>query len=195
MKVSMMKSIIAIFLIAILSSACTSMEVAKLDSKTGYFKTSSHASTIVSKQVDLDSLKQTLFIPDVDFVKGQMASIGYFSTLITQKDLEAEIIRNNLQDAIPDVSGRIGLNKAATVFRPFLQFRYSTRGSGNNQFGQFILTDPRTLEDIFVAEIHLDYVWAGVNDQTTWYPLFNELIKYIEANSKTYKKGSFHSVI
>jgi hypothetical protein len=182
-----MKKLAAIVLFA-LCAACSNMKVAEIDPTTGHFKTSAHAKTTISKAIDLDPMKALLLIPDQDFVRGQIKNIGYFENLITFKDLETEIVKNNLQDKIPDVSGRIGLNKAYKEYKPFLWFRYDTRGAGNDQYGQFILTDPGTLEDIFVAEIKLDYVWAGVNDQTTWYPLFNELIEYIKANSKTYKK-------
>ena len=55
------------------------------------------------------------------------------------------------------------------------------------KYAQFILTDPLTLEEIFITEKYLDYVWAGVNDRTTWYPMFNSFIDYIRENSKTYK--------
>ena len=164
------------------------MKVAKVDPVSGYFKANKEATTVVSKPVDLDSMKQTLLIPDQDFVKGQMANIGFFQNLITVKDLETEIVKNNLQDKVPDVRGRIGLNKAYKEYKPFLWLRYEVRGSGNDQYGRFILTDPSSLEDIFVAEIKLDYLWSGVNDQNTWYPLFNELIRYIGKNSKTYSQ-------
>ena len=33
-----------------------------------------------------------------------------------------------------------------------------------------------------------DIVWSGVYDTNTYNPLFNEFIKYIENNSKTYKR-------
>jgi hypothetical protein len=166
------------------------MQVTTVDPETGYFKTKKQAVTIVNKAVDLDSMRELLLVPDQEFVLGQIGNIGYFSNIMTFNDLEKAIIVNGLQDKVPDVRNKIGINKAANEYRPFLWFRFATRGSGNKEYGQFILTDPKTLEDIFTAEIHLDYLWAGVNDQHTWYPLFNELIKYIEANSKTYRKAT-----
>jgi hypothetical protein len=169
-------------------TACSSMQVATVEPETGYFKAKKQAATIVSKQKNLDSMKDLILIPDEDFVKGQINNIGYFDKVITFDDLENEIIVNNLQDKVPSVRNKIGINKAAKEYKPFIWFRFDTRGSGNDKYAQFILTDPKTLEDIFISEIHLDYLWAGVNDQYTWYPLFNEMIKYIEANSKTYRK-------
>jgi hypothetical protein len=55
-------------------------------------------------------------------------------------------------------------------------------------YTQFVLTDPLTLDDLFVVETHLDFIWTGVNDQNNWYPMFNALIDYIKSNSKTYGK-------
>jgi hypothetical protein len=57
---------------------------------------------------------------------------------------------------------------------------------GTKKYGQFVLTKPDTLEDILVVEKYLDYVWAGVNDQNTWYPLFNSIVDYIDENSETW---------
>ena len=47
---------------------------------------------------------------------------------------------------------------------------------------QFIATNPDTLDDVFLSEIQLDYVWRGVNDQNSRYPLINALIASINAN-------------
>lgn len=179
---------ILIVLMVVTMTACTQFEVAEVDPATGYFKASKEAVIITSKKIDLDSYKSLLLIPDQDFVKGQFESIEYFDELITRDDLETEIIKNNLQEEIPSVRDKIGLNKAYKNYKEFLWFRYDARGTGNNEYGQFILTNPGTLEDIFVAEIKLDRIGVGVNDQYTWYPLFNSVIKYIEENSATYRK-------
>jgi len=182
----MSRLFIAVF--ALVLSACSVMQVTPVDPVTGYFKTNKQASTIVNKPVDLDTLKSLLLIPDQYFVQGQIENIKYFDQLITLDDLEKEIIINGLQDKITDVKSKIGINKAATAYKPFLWFRYDTRSEKNKEYGQFILTDPKTQEDIFIAEVYLDRVWAGVHDNNTWYPLFNEMIKYIEEHSKTYRK-------
>jgi hypothetical protein len=182
----MKKLIIAGFLL--LLTACSSMQVTTVDPETGYFEAKKQAVTIVSKRRNLDAIKELILVPDEDFVKGQINNIEYFNEVITFDDLEKAIIVNGLQDKVPSVRNKIGINKAANEYKPFLWFRFDTRGSGNSEYAQFILTDPKTLEDIFISEIHLDYLWAGVNDQYTWYPLFNEMIKYIDANSKTYRK-------
>jgi hypothetical protein len=52
----------------------------------------------------------------------------------------------------------------------------------NKPYLQLIATNPDTLEDVFVSEVHLDFVWAGVNDQNSRYPLFNALIEWMNKN-------------
>ena len=61
---------------------------------------------------------------------------------------------NDLTDEIPTIRGRIGLNKVAKAYKSFLWFRYETRRDGNKTYAQYILTDPLTLEDIFITEKH-----------------------------------------
>lgn len=183
-----MKLFLTLFFATLCAACSTQYKVVETDPKTGNFRTNAVANTITSKIVNLDEYKSILLIPDSDFVKGQLESIGYFDQLITREELETIIIRENLQDEVPSVRDRIGLNQAYEHYKEFLWFRFDTRGKGLDEYGQFILTNPGTLEDIFVAEIKFDKWGPGVNDDTTWYPLFNSLIKYIKANSRTYRK-------
>lgn len=64
--------------------------------------------------------------------------------------------------------------------------RFDTRTEGGKNYGQLILTNPDTLDDYFIVEKWFDYTWAGVSDHNTWYPLFNALVDYIDANSTTW---------
>lgn len=175
-------------LVTLVMSACTSMQVAKVDEKTGYFPTTQKATVVTSKPLDLDARKALLLIPNVEFVKGQIGNIQYFTEIMTVEDLEKRIVQSGLTDKVPSVRDRIGINNAAKHYKTFLWFRYERRGEGRSQFGQFVLTDPITLEDYFVTETALDFVWAGVNDQNNWYPMFNALIDYIKQNSKTFRR-------
>ena len=165
---------------------CSSMQVAELDPATGRFPTNAEATVVKSVQTDLDAMKSLLLLPDNDFVKGQLANINYFDETMTRDDLEIYIIQNDLQDKVSSVRDKIGINAAYKAYRPFLWMRTDVREEGNKKFAQFILTKPDTLEDIFIAEKYLDYVWAGVNDQNTWYPMFNALVDYIDENSQTW---------
>lgn len=179
-----------ILIFALTLGACTSLKVVELDPVTGYFPTENKAVVVTNKPFDLDARKSLLLVSNSEFEKNQIKNIGYFDEVINFKELEALIVKNNLGDKVSSVKDRIGLNNAAKYYKPFLWFRIDTRGTGNEQYVQFIITDPLTLEDYFVTETHLDRVWAGVNDQNNWYPMFNSLIDYIKANSKTYKGNS-----
>lgn len=166
--------------------ACSNMKVAQLDTATGRFPTKVQATVVKSEAVNLDTMNALLLLPDHDFIKGQIGNINYFQKMITLEDLETLIIKNDLTDKVPSVRDKIGINKAYKAYKPFLWLRFDTREQDGKTYGQFIITKPDTLEDIFIVEQHLDYVWAGVNDQNTWYPLFNAIVDYIDKNSKTW---------
>ena len=168
--------------------ACTSMKVAPLDQKTGHLPASATATVVTSQPYDLDAHKALVLVPNSDFTKGELTSIGYFSQIMTLADLETAIIQGGLGEKVPTLQDKIGINNAARYYKPFLWLHYNGHGEGNNRYAQLILTDPTNMQDLWVAEMHLDYMWTGVNDQHTWYPLFNGLIDYIQANSKTYHR-------
>lgn len=177
----------ALLFIALALSGCTSMKITELDPNTGLFPSTKEATVTLSKPLDIDKIKSLVLVHNSDFEKGQMVNIGYFDEVINTDDLEVLIVQNNLGDKVPSIKDKIGVNNAAKYYKFFLWFRYDSRGSGTQEYAQFILTDPLTLEDYFIAETHLDYLWAGVNDQNNWYPMYNSFIKYIKENSKTYK--------
>jgi hypothetical protein len=114
-------------------------------------------------------------------------NLNYFEQVMTFDELEKEIIRNGKQDDVGSLSGRIGLSNAATKYKPFLYLHFENNAAKTNHL-QFKLINPTTAEDLFVSEIKLDYLWAGVSDQNAYNPLFNSLLEYIQANSKTYNK-------
>src|SRR5689334_4579809 len=174
-------------LLAAVVSACTSFKVAPIDEKTGHLPSSSKAAVIMSKPMDLDSRKALLLVPNSDFVKGQVSNLKYFDDTMTFEELEKRIVQAGLQDQVPTIHDRIGVNKAAKHYKDFLWLRYERKGEGRVKSGRFILTDPATMEDYFITETTLDYAFAGVNDQNNWYPMFNALIDYIRQNSKFYK--------
>lgn len=179
----LMKRILLAFIL-ILCIGCTSMKVAELNPETGRFPTKVNATVVKSEEFDLDSMKSLILAPDDEFVLGQLRNIAYFDKVMTLDDLENAIIQADLTDEIPSVREKIGINKAYKAYKPFLWLRFDSRKEGNKTYGQFILTKPDTLEDLFIVEKHFDYVWAGVNDQNTWYPMFNALVDYLESNSE-----------
>lgn len=181
----MRKILIGVFII--LLTGCTSLKVAEINPATGYFPGNAKAAIVKSVPFDLDSRKSLILVPNDEFLKGQIENIGYFDTVINFKELERIIISEGLEEKVPSLIDAIGVSKASKSYKPFLWFRFDTRRDGQKKYAQFILTDPLTLEEIFITEKYLDYVWAGVNDRNTWYPMFNSFIDYIKENSKTYK--------
>lgn len=176
-------------LLAIVCCACSSQKVIDIDPTKGRFPGAAKAATVVlSKPIDLDAKKGLLLIPEDKFVLGMLGKIGYFDEIITFNGLEAAIIKGNLTDKIPTLNSRIGIHNAAKHYKPFLWMHFDTRRDGANSYRQMILTDPENMEDYFITETYLDVVWTGVNDQYNWYPMFNALIDYVEANSKSRKR-------
>lgn len=167
---------------------CSSMKVSSLNAETKRFATQNKAAVLLSKQVDLDKHNTLLLMPEDTFLRGQMANIEYFKELITLDNLKVEIIREGLSDKVPSLTDAYGINKAAKAYKPFLWFRLNRRINLDGYYGQFILTNPQTFEDYFVAEIKLEESIKGTGDSKVWYPLFNALIDYIEQNSKSWGK-------
>ena len=183
-----MKSYLLAIAAALFLSGCTVLKVVDVDPKTGYFPTSVKATVIKSEPIDLDAKKALILVPKPDFLQAQIKNIGYFGEVISFETLEDRIIKANLTDKVSSITDRIGINNAAKNYKYFLWFRVDHTGTNPHMHSQFILTDPITMEDYFIADTPLDYMWTGVNDQHNWYPMFNALIDYIKANSKTYGK-------
>ncbi len=167
-------------------ASCTSLKVVPLDQKTGRYPTTVKATVVASKPFDLDRRKGLILVPNSDFVIGEITNMGYFTRVINVDSLEKAIVQSGLGEKVPSITDAIGLSNAAKIYKPFLWLHFKTRGSGTASYAQVILTDPITLDDLLVVETHLDYLWTGVNDQHNWYPMFNALLDYIQANSATY---------
>ena len=167
---------------------CSRLQVAEVDASTGYFPGADKAPIVLKKPVDLDARNELIVVGKSDFLVGQLKNMNYFKEVITIDELEKRIVQANLVDQIPSVRDKLGLSKAARAYRPFLWMHTEGRGEGTAQYVQFVLTDAATLEDYFVTETHLDFMWKGVNDRSNWYPMFNSLIDYVKQNSTIYRK-------
>ncbi len=168
-------------------AGCTNLQVVEKNAETGYFPGNKRATVTTSIKTDLDKSKDLILVPNDDFTSNMVKNIGYFTEVITFEDLEKRIIENNLTDQVPSINNRIGINKAAKAYKKFLWIRWDSRRDGSKRYKQLILADPITLEDLFVCETLLDYVWTGVNDTENWYPMMNSLIDYIKENSSSFK--------
>jgi hypothetical protein len=175
-------------LITFTLSACgTFDQVVKMDSATGYFPTDVKATVVTATDTDLDKMRSLILVSNDNFTGEMVKNIGYFDKVINFEDLEKILIQKDLTDQISSLKNKIGINKAAKSYKYFLWLRWKTRKEEEKEYSQLILTDPVTLEDIFICETYLDYVWSGVTDQDNFYPMMNALVDYIRANSSSYK--------
>jgi hypothetical protein len=167
-------------------NACSLLQPSELDSRTGLFPTFKRADVLISKKFDIDKRKSLILVPDHEYEKTQVQNIGYFDRVVTYKELERLIVDNNLSAKVPTVRGGVGVSNAAKHYKPFLWFKYKMKQKGNKYYDQFILTDPLTMDDIFVTETYSDFEGRGSTDQDNYYPMFNALVAYIKENSKTF---------
>ena len=118
--------ILALVLIAV---SCT---VGKVSDKgqDGYFQATKKPKILINEPVDLDENKSLLVVPNQKFIKGMVENIGYFERIITVDELEKEIIKNNMQDQVGVLSGRIGMNSA---YRKYKKFLYLTFAENKNE--------------------------------------------------------------
>ena len=179
-----MKRLLLIFLVCLLTGCVTVLQVTGTDPVTGYFPTSHKAKIVKNSKFDMDARKSLLVAGGEDFGVKMINNINYFDNIITPKELEKEIIKNGLADKIPNINNQIGLHNAATKYKKFLYVSFQTRRIDNKPVMQFVVTDPVSMEDIFIAEAQD----LPRNDQTVFYPLYNALIDYIRENSETYQK-------
>ena len=166
--------------------SCTVMKVSE-KTENGLFKASKKADILVNKPFNLDENKSLLVVPNNTFMKGMAEKIGYFDKVITFDDLEKDIIKDNKQDEVGTLNGKIGINNAYRKYKKFLYLKFDDNKEKSKRI-QLKLVNPEDFDEIFVADTLYDDFWVGVNDQNTFNPLFNALITYIKDNSKTYEK-------
>ncbi len=182
----MNKNLLTLILFLILVSCGTVGKVTERQ-ENGKFQASKEAEIIKSIPFDLDSQKTLLVVPNGEYMLGMAENINYFDKVIKFEDFELEIIRDEKQEEVGSLSGKIGLSNACNKYKPFLYIQLDDNDEKSN-YVQLKLINPKNAEELFVTEIFMDFLWAGVHDRNTFNPLFNSLIEYIESNSKTYKK-------
>lgn len=172
--------------LVMLLAGCTTMKVIEPDPQTGLFPASRTATVTKNVAIDIDQYRSLILVPNGTFTIGMVRNILYFEEVIDFEGLEKIIIREGLTESVPSVNDRIGLNRAAKAYKPFLWLRWDSRQQGSRKYSQLVLTDPLTLEDYFIAETYLDHIWTGVNDQNNFYPMFNAFVKYLQEHSRVF---------
>ncbi|WP_286440658.1 MULTISPECIES: hypothetical protein [unclassified Myroides] len=169
-------------LTSIFLQSCSVMKVSDKKAN-GYFTATKSAKILTELPFELDDNKQLLVVQNEPFMKGMAEKIGYFDQVITFDELEKEIIKANMQDEVGSLIGKIGINTAYRKYKKFLFLKIEREDKNRIQLK---LINPETFEEIFIADTKFDLVWAGVNDNNTFNPLFNALIQYIKSNSNTF---------
>lgn len=181
----MLKHFLIISCCILLTACATRFTETKTD-KSGYYSTGSEeysrASTAISENINLNEFRTMAYVDAPDFFVKQTQNIGYFSQVLDKEELETKIIEMELQQKVPDVSSLIGLNNLYKNYKPFLYITIDVEKKGDTDYAQLIVKNPLTGKKLFVSEAEMDYVWKGVNDQNTFYPLFNSFIDWINAN-------------
>jgi hypothetical protein len=157
---------------------------------TGFLPTNSHgeaaqAQTLVADKIDMRSFKPLALVTANESTITQIRSIGYFTEVISLVELQRRVVEKNVQDKVPSISDRIGINNAARFYGKFLWIHYDTEKRDGKSYVKLVATDPTTLLDVFVAERELVnpmLTWNGYTDQNTWYPLFNSFIAWLKSN-------------
>ena len=178
---------LAISLSALLTACGTQLKVAEVDQKTGLLQSErgevTKAVVVTSKSASLARFGGTAFISNGgEYGVNQLKATKLFSEVLGYDDLQKLIVNSNLQDKVQSIGEPIGLSRLAKAHKPFLWVNFKRVTKENKPYLQLIATNPENLEELFVAEVHLDFVWAGVRDQNSRYPLFNAFMAWARSN-------------
>ena len=111
-----------------------------------------------------------------------MKATHVFATVWSMDDAQKLVVANGLQDKVSSLNEPIGLSRLAKAYKPFLWVTFKRVDRDNKPYLRLVATDPETLDDVFVDEVFLDFLWQGVNDQNSAYPLFNAFVEWTRAN-------------
>ena len=190
MKTKLLLSSLSIAFFAIMFSGCgTSHQVATVDPATGRLRTdatmgvgTATATVVKSERVNLDDFQSRILVHGADFYVNQTRELKRFDTVLDAEEMERIVVRERLSDRVTSVHTLIGWNQLAESYGPFLVLKPDVRRDGNRNYLQLKAIDPMSGDELFVAERHMDFAWAGVTDQNTRYPLFNAFIDWLDQN-------------
>jgi len=175
---------LALGLLLALGGCGTSGQAIKPDAS-GYLATTGNgqaerAQTLTAEKADLSQFKPLALVTGSDFIIQQVRYLGYFDQVIDLAELQKRIVEKNLQDKVPSIGDRIGINNAARYYGKFLWVHLDVNKREGKTYIKFVATDPTNLTDLFVAERQLQYQPYVGSDQTLWYPLFNSFIDWLK---------------
>lgn len=163
----------------------------------GRLPVSGHPSKMSIKQatpVALGPAKRLAVVTSGDFAVEQLRALKLFDEVISVEDAERIVIARGLTDKVLSLKDGVGQYMFATLYQPYVlvsSHRDVRKGKGamrwlvSDEYEQFIelrVTDPKTTQVLFSAEIEEDMRWKGVTVKNTYYPLFNELVTWMRAS-------------
>lgn len=173
---------------ALFLSSCSSvMQPAQPDSRTGLIaEASKEASVLVDQPLDLANRKEFVFIPDdFDFAVTQTQKIGFFRKVYDQDSFDRMIIGKGLAARVPSTTSLVGWHQAYKAIGPYLVIRFIVRWDlQKKEFLKLQVLDPDSADIVFEAEVPFGSRWTDSGDRNTFYPLFNELIKWLKKNDR-----------
>jgi len=134
---------------------------------------------------------------EFNFFRDQIAALGYFDEVLSYPDLQQLIVERNLTEKIPQPNSLIGMRALYEEYKPCLWVHKDVASAKLGSFDiRFIVTNPETGEDVFVAERHIsmfsdftdansisDFLNGTANDQHDRYPLINAFNAWVLRNS------------
>ena len=154
------------------------------------FKSEVESTVIKNDTINLDAYKGLILIPAGVQFRKYFETINYFDNFETFDEFEKKIRKSELKKQIGDFYGKDGLINAYTKYKKFLCL-FITEEKDN--VVKMSLYKPDTKE-LFIVTGKSKTNFIGINAGTkstsddAYESMLNELVKYIEINSKTYKK-------
>jgi len=173
---------------ALFLSGCSTVGEAKdIDPATGRIKTESvygtiKATVIKSEKIPVQNYRPLILVLGSKFFKEQTVKFGYFEKVVNRQDMEQLLIKEGKSDIVSDVTNMLSWKKIADNYRTFLVLRPDIREEGRTSYAQLKVVQADKAEEVFVAEVKMDFMWKGVNDDTVFYPLYNAFIDWVNAN-------------
>ena len=126
--------------------------------------------------MDINDLKPLLIVSfdrDLKIAK----NLNFFDEVMTKDQFEDAIIKAGFADDVVSIRNKIGLHKAAMLFRPFVLLEHFY---GKNSFVEgFRLYDPKTEKIAFENEMNIGFFSMPAGDQRRYFPLYNSLLEYL----------------
>ena len=170
------------------TTGCTTIGQPKdIDPATGKIATHSiygaaKVNVVKSERVSLEKFKP-LILTLGSTLRDQTAKLGYFTQVVDRQGMEKLLIKEGKSDLVSDVTNLLSWKKISDSYQPFLVLKLETRSEGRMaEYMQLKVIRADNADEVFVAEVKMDFMWKGVSDDTVLYPLYNAFIDWLHQN-------------